>query len=272
MIPSRGGWTDAHCHLQEFQPPKGEDLPTVLERAAVFGVRRFVVNGTGPEDWPAVARLASTRGDVKPQFGLHPWQADCGGDWETPLKELLLRFPRAGVGEIGLDSKLTEVPMAAQREVFCRQLDLAARLGRTCTIHAVGEVWDDLLEDVRAHRPPAVLLHAWGGGATRVGAWIELDARFSFGGAVCRDPRGKALTAAVEAVPVDRLLLETDAPWQHPRGRSHRQEPAALLAVAEQVARMKRLTLDTLREVTEKNADRLFGRDGGLDVFGGGTR
>ena len=264
-----GGWSDAHCHLQEFTPPRGEGLAEVLRRAEVFGVRRFVVNGTGPGDWAAVARLAATCSGVVPQFGLHPWQADCGSDWETPLKEYLLRFPQAGLGEIGLDLQLTEVPLEVQREVFGKQLALAARLQRPCTIHAVGEVWDVLLEDVRTHRPPSVLLHAWGGGATRVGAWMEVDARFSFGGAVCREPRGKAVTMAVETVPLDRLMLETDAPWQHPRGQAYRQEPAFLLAVAEQVSRIKGVTLDTLRAVTEKNVDRLFGGKSAGDVAGG---
>lgn len=261
MIPDTPeGWTDAHCHLNEFVT--AGDLNAVLSRANVFAIRRFLVNGTRPEDWEAVARLHLQNPAVVPQFGLHPWFAERKDGWETLLKEMLLRVPRAGVGEIGLDQQLTNTPWEAQVDVFRRQLALARKLQRPCTVHAVGPVWDELLAGVRENPPRSVLLHAWGGGHRDLAAWIELNAWFSFGGALLREPLSEKLRKTVQAVPLDRILLETDSPWQHPKGKAHRQEPAGLLAVAEAVARIKGVPLDTLRQVTEKNVERCFGSPG----------
>lgn len=248
------GWMDVHCHLQVLPEP---ELAAVLTRAGVFGVDAFAVNGTRPEDWGAVAALAGREG-VRPQFGLHPWFAEAAAGWEAELTALLLRFPQAGVGEIGLDSKLTETPMAVQEAVLARQLALAARLGRVCTLHAVGDVWAALLASVRAARPPRVLLHAWGGGAGRVGDWVALGGWFSFGGAVCRERVGAGLRAAVRAVPADRLLLETDCPWQHPEGRALRSEPAMLLRVAGAVAEIREISVEALLRQTHENAMAFF--------------
>lgn len=257
MSTPPAGWTDAHCHLNEFAA-EGR-LQEVLARANVFAIRRFLVNGTRPEDWDAVARLHLHNPAVVPQFGLHPWFAERDDNWETQLKEMLLRVPGAGVGEIGLDKKLTDTPWEAQVDAFHRQLDLARTLQRPCTVHAAGPVWDELIDGVRAHPPRALLLHAWGGGDRDLAAWIELNAWFSFGGALLRQPPSEKLRKTVLAVPLDRILLETDAPWQHPKGKAHRQEPAGLLSVAEAVARIKGVPLDTLRQVTEKNLARCFG-------------
>ncbi|MCC5848793.1 MAG: TatD family hydrolase [Verrucomicrobia bacterium] len=250
------GWTDSHCHLQDFP---AEELSTILKRAEIFKIERFCVNGTRPEDWSVVARLAANFPGVYPQFGLHPWQTAQTENWEIKLKEFLLRHPHAGVGEIGLDTQLTDTPLETQRPAFQKQLALAAELQRPCTIHAVGAVWDELLEDLQTHRPRAALLHAWGGGTHMLPRWIECNAYFSFGGALCREPQSGKLVEAVQAIPLDRILLETDSPWQHPKGKAHRQEPAALLSVAEQVAKIKKVSLDLLRQVVEKNVTRCFG-------------
>ncbi len=252
------GWSDSHCHLQDFSP---EELSAVLKRADIFKIKRFHVNGTRPEDWIVVARLAANLPGVCPHFGLHPWQAAQTEDWETKLKEYLLRHPQAGLGEIGLDAKLTDTPMDAQRAAFQTQLALAAELQRPCTIHAVGGVWDMLLEDLQTHKPRAVLLHAWGGGTHLLPRWIECNAFFSFGGVLCRDPQSAKHVQAVEAIPLERILLETDSPWQHPKGKAHRQEPAGLLSIAEQVAKIKKVSLDLLRQVVEKNTNRCFGQN-----------
>ncbi|MCC5843776.1 MAG: TatD family hydrolase [Verrucomicrobia bacterium] len=250
MITPDTGWTDAHCQLQEFIADGS--LPEIRARAAAFNVTAFLVNGTSPDDWLQVASLADDPA-VHPHFGLHPWFADRSDDWEPRLRDLLHRFPRAGIGEIGLDRQLTDTPYPRQLDTLRRQLILAQSLRRPCTLHAVGNVWDDLLAAVREHTPPAVLLHAWGGGTNNLKAWIDLGAYFSFGGALRRTPPSRKLEDTLRQIPPDRLLLETDAPWQDPRGKKHRSEPAQLPAVAEHAARIKNIPLETLRALTEQN-------------------
>lgn len=255
--PDKSAWADAHCHLQTeaFAP----DLPRLLERAAVFGIRRFVVSATRPDDWDAVAALARRHAGVCPQFGVHPWHAaEATKAWETRLKEMLLRFPEAGIGEIGLDRKLTYTPIETQREVFRAQLRVAAALNRPCTIHLIG-AWAELHEDLEAHSPPRFLLHAFNGSPEQVKAFAKRPCWFSFGGAVIRQSNSDKLRDAVRAVPDDRLLLETDAPNQHPEDRGARQEPAGLIRVAEAVARLRGLPVDRLRQQTARNLQAWLG-------------
>jgi TatD DNase family protein len=247
------GWADAHCHLHEFLADG--TLPEIRRRAATFNVTRFLVNGTSPDDWQRVASLAEDPA-IHPHFGLHPWFADQSADWSARLKDLLHRFPRAGIGEIGLDNQLTDTPFDLQRNVFRQQLRLARELGRPCTIHAVGNVWDALLADVSAATPPRFLLHAWGGGTHQLKAWNKLGAFYSFGGALCRTPPSRKLEDTLRQIPTDRLLLETDAPWQDPRGPDHRSEPAQLLAVAERAANILNLSLDALKTLIRQNLNR----------------
>jgi TatD DNase family protein len=227
--------TDAHCHLQN--PAFAADLDQVLQRSRAAGVTRWVVNGTCPADWPRVAELADTLEGVLPQFGLHPWHADESSDWMPLLESYLERYPQAGVGEIGLDAKLTPIPLPQQLRAFRFQLRLAKRLQRPCTIHAVG-VYPTLRTVLREEKPENVLLHAFGGSPQQVKDFTALGASFSFGGALLRSP---ARNEALCAVPPGRLHLESDAPFQHPLGKSHRMEPAQL---ADILLRVRLLGID----------------------------
>jgi TatD DNase family protein len=249
-------WTDAHCHLQD--PAFAENLKEVLDRSRTFSVRRWIVNSTSPADWSAVARLADTVPGVQPQFGVHPWHADSlPDDWESQLTAWLLRVPSAGVGEIGLDAKWSPLDIGEQMERLENQLMLADRLQRPCTLHVVG-AWSELHRVLDRVCPERCLLHRFSGSAEQAATFSRRGFWFSFGADVMR-PSAAAKTASIlQAIAPDRLLLETDSPYQHPAGKSHHQEPAGLLQVAETVAGLLRIPVDQLREQTESNARSLF--------------
>ncbi|MDA3874462.1 MAG: TatD family hydrolase [Kiritimatiellae bacterium] len=249
-------WTDAHCHLQD--PDCLPDIQNILAQASSTGIERFVVNGTCPDDWARVASLADAHAEIVPQFGVHPWKVEgLQEDWELLLLGYLHRYPRAGIGEIGLDSKLTSAPMDLQREVFRRQLNLVRELDRPCTIHLIG-AWAELHEELKEGAPSRFLLHSFGGSPEQVDVFARRNAWFSFGGAVLRIPASNKLEEAIRAVPEDRLLLETDSPFQHPQGKDHRQEPANLLHIAEEVARIRRVELNDLSRQSEANLNRFL--------------
>lgn len=248
--------TDAHCHLQDAA--FADDLSVQIAQAALFGIRRFVVNGTHPSDWKSVAELAKKRSEIQPQFGVHPWKVEnLPGDWEAQLQAQLLRFPTAGIGEVGLDGQLTDADMALQIAVLEAQLDIARRFNRPCTLHVV-KAWPEIEKILKTRSELRFLLHSFSGSAEQVAGFLKYDCYFSFGGAVLRQPTSKKTLAALRAVPADRLLLETDAPFQHPDGKQHRQEPTGLLRIAESVAKIREERLDQLSPILEANMQKLF--------------
>jgi TatD DNase family protein len=216
---------DAHNHLHdEWLSPHLDRIAADLAAAGIAGA---VVNGTTPDDWPAVAALASRFQWVVPSFGVHPW--DCGNrpaDWLGQLESRLAREPRAHVGEIGLDrwildrakpddprlTGLRRAPLNEQTEVFAAQLALAARDNRAASIHC-NDAWGALLEVLRTARLPTrgFLLHAYSGPAEMISTFAALGAYFSFNGSFLDERRVRQRTA-FKSVPPDRLLVETDAP------------------------------------------------------------
>lgn len=218
---------DAHNHLHDewLQPVRARVLAD-LQQA---GVQAVVVNGTSEADWADVARLCSAGGpaELRPSFGLHPW--DVGNrspTWEDALRARLDANPRAGVGEIGLDrwildrakpddprlTGLRRAPLDEQVDVFRRQLALAAEGNRAVTIHcldAFGALHDVLRESPLPRR--GFLLHAYAGSAELALQLVKLGAYFSFNGSFL-DPRKQRLRAVYECIPLERLLVETDAP------------------------------------------------------------
>ena len=248
--------TDTHCHLQD--PAFAGDLESVIQKAAHFGIRRFVVNGTCPDDWPKVAELAKTYPEVLPQFGVHPWKVvNLPENWMEQLKGFLLRFPQAGLGEIGLDRKLSNAPISLQVEILRQQVQLSSELNRPCTFHII-KAWDEFWKVLKDVSPPKFLMHSFRGSVEQVEAFSGYQAYFSFGGALIRHPNSKKMASALRSLPKDRLLLETDAPYQHPQGLKVRQEPAGLLAIAEKVAEIRDQNIPELLRQCEANAERFL--------------
>lgn len=215
---------DAHNHLQD--PRLDPFREGIISDLQTIGVNRCVVNGTSASDWPAVAALADRHsGLVIPSFGLHPWQCpDRPPGWLATLTTFLDRHPGAGIGECGLDRWVQPHDLDDQREVFLDQLALAAGRNVPLTIHCL-RAWGPLLECLRDHPRPerGFLLHSYGGSAELVPLFAELGAYFSFSGHFLHPRRNRARDA-FRHVPLDRILIESDAPDMLPPGK-HRLHP-----------------------------------------------
>ncbi|MHC4884622.1 MAG: TatD family hydrolase [Planctomycetota bacterium] len=249
---------DAHNHLQN--ECFSFDRDAVLERAERAGVARLAVNGTAPSDWDGVAELADAYPAVTPFFGLHPWfisQASCA--WQEALADTLARYPQAGVGEVGLDRCVHDLDDELQESVLREQLDVARAFDRPVTLHCV-KAWGRLLELLQAmpSSPRGVLLHACAAPAEMVPDFLRVGAYFSFSGAVL-SPRQVRMRRTLCTVPLDRLLLETDAPNQPFGEGEDRSEPSLLARLVAGVAAFLGEPETTLQGRLWLNAEAFFG-------------
>lgn len=257
---------DCHLHLQD--PAIKPHLPQILSRASESGVRLMVCNGTCEDDWPAVAELARTHRQIVPCFGLHPWYVPKrSADWLARL-ETFLRATPSGVGEIGLDRWIEPRDEPAQEQAFRAQLALARQLGRPVMIHCL-RAWGWLM-DVLRDEPPlpqGMLIHAFGGSPELIAPLAEMGAYFSFAGNIFEEKRHKA-RETLQTVPIDRLLIETDAPDMLPPpdccthaiasdGRLL-NEPANLPAIFPGIAQLRNVDPQTFAGLLRANAHRLL--------------
>lgn len=209
---------DAHCHLQD--PRIAAAAPTIIRAATASGVARFAVNGTSEKDWHLVKQMAQEHPSVVPCFGLHPWWVpERSPDWMDSLRRFFSETPEAAVGEIGLDkgSHGKTIDFGEQVEVFQRQLELAKELEKPVSVHCV-RAFGDLLEILKQSGPfPAgVLLHSYMGSAEMVISLANLGCYFSLSGFLTGLKSTKA-KQILQAIPLDKILLETDAPDALPK-------------------------------------------------------
>jgi TatD DNase family protein len=260
---------DAHNHLHDARllPHRAQ----ILAELSRLNVTRAVVNGTRENDWDAVAALAAAESFVLPSFGLHPWRvAQRTPDWLNALRRQLAAHPEAGIGEIGLDRWVKGHDLELQKEMFLAQMEIAAAENRPATIHCLqawGALWD-LIE----HRPvPACgfLLHAYGGPSEMVKGFVERGARFSFNPYFLHERKADQ-REVFRQIPLDRLLIETDAPDMLPPDDLNRfvlsdetgapiNHPANIALAYDSLAQIRAMPVGELAEQVGENFSRLFG-------------
>jgi TatD DNase family protein len=257
---------DTHAHL-DFSKFDG-DRPAVLSRAWAAGVVAIVTIGVDlPSSEQAVA-LAEAHDGVYATVGMHPHDAKAlDGNVLARFRELGCHEKVVAVGEIGLDFYRDLSPREVQRRAFQAQLAWAAQLGKPVVIHdrdAHDEIMEVLAIWAGEQRGSPLegrlgVLHTFSGDRAMAERAVELGFYLSVAGPVTY-PNAGQLREVVRAVPLDRLLVETDCPFlaPHPH-RGKRNEPAYVRLVAERVAALKDRPLDEVAEATTANARRLFG-------------
>jgi TatD DNase family protein len=260
-------YLDAHNHLQdEWLAPH---LPGVISVLEEMGIAGAVVNGTVDADWEAVAELARRHAWVIPSYGIHPWHcAERAKDW---LHQLETRLDECGViGEIGLDRWKEGLDFDDQQKVFRDQLRIAAERNIPATIHCL-RAWGALWEIIREEPVPkcGFLLHAYGGPPEMIPGFAGRGAYFSFNGSFLAAQRTNKRETFLH-VPLDRLLVETDAPAMPLPGELTRyplpptaegqpvNHPANLAVAYEGLANLRGITLEALGCAVAENFRRLF--------------
>ena len=253
---------DAHLHLRDSRI-----LPyrqRFIAEALAAGVTSCIDCACRPEEWGNEVKCAL---NVTPAYGLHPWHVPMAQpDWLHRLEETLHHAPEALVGEFGLDGiRKTNDGGEAQRQALRAQFALAARLGRPVVLHGA-RAWTALFRELEPwiDRLPAVLLH----GASFSPDLLSLplfrcrNIWFGIGGGLLA-PNAKTLPQLAKALPLDRLLIETDAPDMFPcggeplvLGQKHTllNHPANLKFILNSLAALRKVAPQELESVTGQNA------------------
>ncbi|GAB6877716.1 TatD family hydrolase [Thermaerobacter litoralis] len=249
---------DTHCHL-DF-PDYDGDRDRVVEAARAAGVAAMITIGIDLASSRRAVALAERYAGVYAAVGIHPHSA--GESTPAALAELrrLAGHPRVvAIGEIGLDYHRGRAGEEAQKRAFRAQLELAAELGLPVIIHqrdAVEDLWA-LLASPDVPRVEGVL-HCFSAGPEWAWRWTEASWFVGLDGPVTFK-NGEAARAVARTVPLDRLLVETDAPFLAPHPyRGRRNEPAWVRLVAERIAAERGMALAELAARTTANAVRLF--------------
>ena len=276
--------TDTHCHLdlENFDP----DRPAVLERAAQAGVVHILIPGLNLSSSRSAVKLAESHPMLSAAIGIHPTEA---ATWnESSSDELLSLFSSpigrgvrdegkiVAIGEIGLDYYWNAATRELQKNILRLQLDLAARLGLPVILHMresrdaqdehcagdllhILEIWIaglQLANDPLAQRPG--VLHSFSGSLEAARRFISLGFNLGVTGPVTFK-NAHARQAIVATLPLDHILLETDAPFQTPHPyRGKRNEPSYVRLIADKIALLHACTIEEVAAVTSENAKRLF--------------
>ncbi len=253
---------DSHCHLT--WPSFDGDVDAVVGRMEAAGVGQALVVATGVADARRVHTLTARHRALYPTAGIHP--NDVPEDAEEALAELEALLKEGGfaaVGETGLDYYRDRVDRDRQQRSFRRQAALARDLDLPVIVHIRDqEDRADAYDDVQRilEETPGVrgVVHCFTGDTRHARGYLDLGFYVSFSG-ILTFPKGENVREAARSVPVERILVETDAPFLAPvPHRGKRNEPAFVAHVAAALAPLKGLSVADVRRITARNARRLF--------------
>ena len=259
MTPPR--ITDTHCHL-DF-PDFASDLPGIIARARAAGVHRMMTISTRVKKSEVYQGLAERFENVWFSVGTHPHNA--AEEPEVTLDEIirLSQHPKCvAIGEAGLDYHYDKSPRDQQAASFRLQIAAARQTGLPLVIHAraADEDMIAILEEEMGKGAFPAILHCFSSGAELARVGVELGLYVSFSGILTFRNSTEIRKIAAE-IPLERLLVETDAPYLAPvphRGKTN--EPAFTAHVAGVLSEVKGMTLAALAPILEANTNRVFGR------------
>lgn len=251
-------YIDTHVHLNADQYE--EDVEAVIERAREAGVEKMVVIGFDRKTIKKAMELAERHPFIYVVIGWHPVDAiDCT-EADLVWIESLAAHPKVvGIGETGLDYHWDKSPKDIQQQLFRKQIRLAQKLNLPIVIHNREATADviRILQEEKAEKTGGIM-HCFGGSVETAKICIDMNFMISLGGPVTFK-NAKAPKEVAKAIPLEYLLIETDAPYLAPHPyRGKRNEPAYVTLVAEEIANLKGLPVEQIAEMTTANALKVF--------------
>ena len=254
---------DSHCHL-DFEAFEG-DREEVVERARKKGIRKIIIPGVRHSDWKRIRALCDTSTQLHACYGLHPYLADEHTvDDIVRLKQWLQENPCVAVGECGLDYRENQADRRTQMKFFKAQLDIAHTVVKPVVIHSV-RATEDVINTIRDFPDLRGMIHSYSGSYEQAKQLLDIGFYISLGGAITYTRASKLRTMA-RKIPLDSILLETDAPDQ-PDAAHHgeRNEPAYLVNVLRCLGELRDEPVEKIAAQTTANARTLFRIQGNSD-------
>ncbi len=247
---------DSHCHLDA--DAFDADRAAVVARARAAGVTRQVLPAVAAAGWPKLRAICAAGAGLFPAYGLHPMYLDVHRPEHLPqLRAWLDRERPVAVGECGLDFFVAGLDPQAQHDYFDGQLRLAREFDLPVIVHARRAV-DAVLAAIKRHGPLRGVVHSYSGSVEQARQLWQLGFLIGLGGPVTYD-RANRLRGLAATMPLEYLLLETDAPDQPDVGiRGQRNEPARLPVVLDTIATLRDEDPALIAAATTANAERLF--------------
>lgn len=250
---------DSHCHL-DF-PDFADELDAVVERAEAAGVTRMVTIGTRVKNFDRVRAIAERFPQVCCSVGTHPHNAAEEPEVTAEHLARMAEGPKVvAIGEAGLDFHYDHSPRDTQRSSFRVHIEAARRSGLPLVIHTreAEDETADILEEEMARGPFSAVLHCFSSARSLAERGVALGLYVSFSG-ILTFKKSEALREIARDLPMDRLLVETDAPYLAPSPyRGKRNEPAYVRQTAEVLAEVRGIGLDEIATRTSDNFFRLF--------------
>lgn len=248
---------DSHCHIDA--PEFDGDREAVIAAARVGGVQGLLVPAVDRASWLRIAALAELHADIHPVYGLHPMFLAQHQDADiAALADWVAQHRCVGIGECGLDFYLPELDGERQLQVLRPQLALAHELDLPVILHA-RRALDPLLAEIRRVGRLRGIVHSFGGSSEQARQWCAQGFLLGIGGPVTYE-RAARLRRVVATLPIDHLVLETDAPDQPLHGhQGQRNAPERLVEVLACVANLRGMPVEALAAATSRNVMRLIG-------------
>ncbi|MBU1235276.1 MAG: TatD family hydrolase [Gammaproteobacteria bacterium] len=243
---------DTHCHLDAVEFDADRD--DVAERARLAGVTGIVVPSVERANFGAVSSVCREFPLCRPAYGIHPMYVECAREEDLEaLRETLRREPAVAVGEIGLDNFIEPRDEKSQSWWYAEQLKVARNCGLPVLLH-VRRAVDAILKELRRVGVPGGIAHAFSGSRQQADEFIKLGFKLGFGGAMTH-PRATKLRELAATLPLEAIVLETDAPDIPPEwlGRT-RNEPAELPRIAAVLAELRGMDVRDVQAATSANA------------------
>ena len=248
---------DTHSHINMIE---GTPIESVIQNAIENGVDKIIVPSAYPKDIDDVIKLVNRYDNVYGMLGVHPTEVK---DWTDDLADKIREYSKnpkiVAIGEIGLDYYWDKSFNDLQKEIFIKQIKLANELNLPISIHD-REAHKDTFDILKEHNKNSkIVMHCFSGSVEFANECIKEGMHIALGGVVTFKNAVKMKEVAIN-IPLDRLLLETDAPYLTPvpfRGKEN--QPAYTKYVAEEIAKLRNITVDEINKATTQNTFEVFG-------------